>query len=155
MSLASAAFLKLLFPLGGAKWVIIQAILLSPERKQFIPKTCTFPHYQSFLYERLYICQNYQTQKVQTKWRIGENIIIYACWITLTYWSITTVSKSLQVILFYCIHIPSSKAWLLRLDLLVCITAKHDVSKNLPRAQILDPWIQHMLFLWISVSCYM
>jgi len=49
------------------------------------------------------------------------------------------VSKSLQVILFYCIHIPTSKARLLRLDLLVCITAKLDLSKNLPRAQILDP----------------
>jgi len=24
----------------------------------FIPKTCTFPHYQSFLCERLDMCQN-------------------------------------------------------------------------------------------------
>jgi len=33
----------------------------------FIPKTCTFPHYQSFPYEHLDTSQNYHTQKVQTK----------------------------------------------------------------------------------------
>jgi hypothetical protein len=34
---------------------------------------------------------------------------------------------------------PPVKHNYLRLDLLVCITAKHDLSRNLPRAQILDP----------------
>jgi hypothetical protein len=56
----------------------------------------------------------------------------------------------------FLLHTHShQQSLLLRLDRLVCITAKHDLSRNLPRAQILDPWIQHMLFLWISLSCYM
>ena len=122
-----------MFPLGGAKWVIIQAILLFPEWKQFNYTILSINMHSSLqklalslitnpsCTKHLDTCQNHHTQKVQTKWRIEENLTKYACWITLTYWSITMVSKSLQVILFYCIHIPTSKAWLLRLDLLACI----------------------------------